>query len=258
MVNAPAGTVSRCRRHPVKSLQGIEEPQLDITVEGVVGDRSRGVVDVGTGHLLSAKRTAALLLATADDRAITLPDGSVVAYEDPDVDDRLSDWLGRPVHLAALDEAGARSFEMTFDPPNDDAEYYEIPAPPGTFLDSAPVHLVTSATLSHVEAERPDLDWDVRRFRPNLVLDVGGPGFVENSWVGQKLRVGGVVLRVVGPTVRCAMPLRAQPGGLERQPDLFKAMETLNTAYPNHLGAYAEVVTAGMVNIGDPVSIDLA
>ncbi|MBA3281966.1 MAG: MOSC domain-containing protein [Acidimicrobiia bacterium] len=228
-----------------------------MTLEGVVGDRSRGVVDAATGHLMSAKRTAALLHGSADDRAMTLPDGSVVAYDDPDADDRLSAWLGRPVHLAALHEAGTRSFEMTFDPPNDDAEYYEIPAPPGTFLDSAPVHLVTTATLRHVEAERPDLDWDVRRFRPNLVLDVDGPGFVENSWVDRELHVGGAALRVVGPTVRCAMPLRAQPGGLERQPDLFKAMETLNTVHPNHLGAYAEVVTPGRVAVGDPVSLDL-
>jgi len=211
MDTTPGGNVTRCRRHPVKSLQGIEESRLDITTEGVVGDRSRGLVDVATGHLLSAKRTAALLHGSADDRGVTLPDGSVVAYDDPDVDDRLSAWLGRPVHLAALDEAGARSFEMTFDPPNDDAEYYEIPAPPGTFLDSAPVHLVTTATLRHVEAVRPNLDWDVRRFRPNLVLDVDGPGFVEGSWVDRELRVGGAVLRVVGPTVRCAMPCGPSP-----------------------------------------------
>lgn len=39
-------------------------------------------------------------------------------------------------------------YEMTFDPPNDDAEYYEIPTPPGTFLDLAAAHLMSSATLA--------------------------------------------------------------------------------------------------------------
>ena len=30
---------------------------------------------------------------------------------------------------------------MTFDPPNDDAEYYEIPAPADTFLDLSLIHI---------------------------------------------------------------------------------------------------------------------
>ena len=48
--------------------------------------------------------------------------------------------------------------------------------------------------------------------------------------------MGDVVLTVDSPTVRCAMPLRAQPGGIEREPGLFKAMSELNEAFPNHLG----------------------
>ena len=60
-------------------------------------------------------------------------------------------------------------------------EYVDIPAPAGSFLDFAPVHLVTTATLEGCQAQRPDLDWDVRRFRPNLVIDVDGPPFVEND-----------------------------------------------------------------------------
>jgi uncharacterized protein YcbX len=61
---------------------------------------------------------------------------------------------------------------MTFDPPNEDAEVFDIPAPAGTLLDLTPVHFLSSATLGACEAARPDLDWDVRRFRPNLVLDL--------------------------------------------------------------------------------------
>src|SRR4051812_4569238 len=125
------GIVSELWRYPVKSFQGLTAEALEVTAGGVSGDRAWGLVDPETGHLLSAKRIAALLLATADDEAITLPDGGRLSLTapDPDLDDRLSAWLGRPVHLAGDAEAGERSFEMTFDPPNDDAEYYEIPAP---------------------------------------------------------------------------------------------------------------------------------
>lgn len=249
-----AGTVAGCFRYPVKSMQGVAEATLELVEGGVVGDRTRALVDPATGHLMAAKRTAALLEAAATDDAIALPDGTVVPVDAPHADDALSTWLGRPVHLARLDEAGQRSFEMTFDPPNDDAEYYEIPAPPGTFLDSAHVHLVSTATLRGCAEARPDLDWDVRRFRPNVVVDLGGPAFAEQDWIGREVRVGDAVLHVDGPTVRCAMPLRAQPGGIRREPGLFQAMNELNEAHPNHLGLYCSVVTPGRVSVGDEVT----
>jgi uncharacterized protein YcbX len=253
-VTEPAGTVSELRRYPVKSLQGVSLPVVDVGEGGVAGDRSWGLVDPETGHLLSAKRVSALLMGSADQDGITLPDGTHVAFGDAGADDALTAWLGRPVHLAGRDEAGERSFEMTFDPPNDDSEYYEIPAPPGTFLDSAHVHLVTTATLRGCAEARPDLDWDVRRFRPNVVVDMGGPAFVEQAWIGGEVRVGEVVLHVDSPAVRCAMPLRAQPG-LEREPKLFEAMSDLNEQFPNHLGIYCSVVAPGSVSVGDPVTV---
>ncbi|MCU1369413.1 MAG: domain containing protein [Ilumatobacteraceae bacterium] len=253
--SAPIGTVSACWRYPVKSLQGSTAEQLVIDPSGVGGDRTHAVIDPESGHLLSAKRVKALFDGFATDERITLPDGQVLRFDDPAMDDVLSTWLGRRVHLAEQEEAGERSFEMTFDPPDDEAEYYEIPAPAGTFLDLAPLHVVTTATLAGCAAARPDLDWDVRRFRPNLVLDVDVPPFGEQAWVGQQVAIGDVVITVDSPTVRCAMPLRAQPGGIERQPGLFKAMSELNEAFPNHLGLYCSVVEPGTVSLGDPVSL---
>ena len=38
----------------------------------------------------------------------------------------LSAWLGREVRLVASDPTTAVSYEMTFDPPDDDAEYFAI------------------------------------------------------------------------------------------------------------------------------------
>ncbi|WP_426573506.1 MOSC domain-containing protein [Aquihabitans sp. McL0605] len=254
-MSSPIGSVAACWRYPVKSLQGFPAARVSIEAPGVRGDREHAVIDTETGHLLSAKRLAALLQGSATDERVTFPDGQVLLLDDPAVDEVLGSWLGRPVHLASLDEAGERSYEMTFDPPDDTAEYYEIPAPPGSFLDLAPVHVVTLATLAGCAAARPDLDWDVRRFRPNLVLDVDLPPFAEQEWVGRRLAVGGVTLSVDSPTVRCAMPLRAQPGGIEREPGLFKAMGELNESFPNHLGLYCSVAEPGDVATGDPVAL---
>jgi len=250
------GTVDECWRYPVKSMQGMREEAIVILAGGVEGDRARAVLDVGTGRILSAKQLGELLMAHLSGGTIELPGSGTVDLDDPAVDERLSGWLGRPVRLAAPAAGEQRSYQMTFDPPDDGADYYDIPAPTGTFLDLAPVHLLTRGTLDGCAARRPELDWDVRRFRPNLVLEVDGEPFAENRWCGRSILIGDEVrLDVMQATVRCAMPLRAQPG-LVRQPGLFAALNQLNPSLPNHLGVYAQVSTPGRVSEGDTVSLD--
>jgi uncharacterized protein len=253
-VNA-VGTVAQCWRYPVKSMQGEPRGELSITAAGVDGDRAWAVIDVAANRILSAKRTGALLGARAHDGAIELPDGSTIALGDPDASLALSRWLTRDVRLARPRPGEQLAYQMTFDPPNDDAEYFDIPSPEGSFVDLAPLHLVTTATLAGCAAARPDLDWDVRRFRPNLVIDLDGEAFCEDRWSGQAIQVGTqAVLEVVQPTVRCAMPLRAQPG-LQRRPRLFSALNELNAPFPNHLGVYARVQTPGQIRVDDPVML---
>lgn len=249
------GTVEACWRHPVKSFQGFPVDAIEVDPRGVDLDRAWGVVDVASGRLLTAKRTGALLEATATDRSVTLPTGETFAIDDPAVHAALSAWLGREVRLLSPAEAGDVAYEMTFDPPNEDAEVFDIPAPPGTLLDLTPIHLISRSTLDACAAARPELDWDVRRFRPNLVLDLAVEPWEEQAWVGRDLALGTAVLRVTMPMVRCAMPLRAQPGGLERQPELFRALSDLNQAHPNHLGMCCDVIEPGRIAVGDPVTL---
>jgi uncharacterized protein len=256
------GTVSECWRYPVKSFKGMRVDQIEVRSDRVAGDRAHAVFDTESGTVLSAKRVSRLLEAYADDASVRLPDGVVVSFGAPEMDEVLSSWLGRDVTLLEADESDSMSYEMTFDPPDDSAEYVEIPLPDGSFVDLSPLHVVAQATLEACRASRSELDWDVRRFRPNLVIDSPGDAFVEDSWVPHRLQLGATcVLRVLQPTVRCAMPLRAQPAGpgdgpaLARQPELFAAMNDLHEASPNHLGIYAEVDVPGVVSVGDPVTL---
>lgn len=259
-------TISELWRYPVKSLQGHTAGALEVTAAGVTGDRRWGIVPTDAERVLSAKRVPELLDATVDGDTIVCPNGTRVAVDDPEVHEVLSAWLGQPVQLRSTSDPGATdglAYDMTFDPPDDSAEVFAIPVPPGTFLDLAPIHLLTTATLRGCAVARPGLNWDVRRFRPNVVVDVEGPAFVEDTWAGRELQLGEVVLRVTQPTVRCAMPLRAQPapthgaGGapLARQPELHDALVALNPTFPNHLGVYAEVVRPGTVHVGDTVHL---
>lgn len=256
------GTVAQCWRYPVKSMQGAQTTVVGVGSHGVAGDRAHALADTTTGKVLSAKSVPALLEAVATDSEIRLPDGTVVSLDSSERDAVLSAWLGRPVELLSLEQSVDLSYEMTFDPPDDDAEYFDIPLPEYGFVDLAPLHIIASGTLAACESARPDLDWDVRRFRPNLVVDHDGGLFGEDAWVGARVRLGGeCIVSIQQPTVRCAMPLRAQPAlgdrpALARRPELFAAMNELHTAHPNHLGVYVDVVVPGRVAVGDPVTTE--
>jgi hypothetical protein len=246
------GYVDELYRYPVKSMQGLGVSSFQLNHLGIDDDRSRALIDVATGKLMSAKRWSKILCAVADDVGITLPDGTQRPYGAADLDEVLSSWLGREVALRHVEPDVEVSYEMTFDPPNDEADMFEIPAPPGSFLDLAPLHLVSRQTLQESENACPELNWDVRRFRPNLVVDASGlVSFGEDAWCGRSLRIGSAIVEALQPTVRCAMPLRAQPG-LEAQPSLFKALDDIHA---NHLGIYLSVVTPGEIKVGDGVEM---
>lgn len=247
------GSIAECWRYPIKSFQGVSLNEMAIGAAGPIGDREWGIVSADGINILSAKSTKELLAGRCTDETLTLPDGRsfALASGDVELDAALSDWLGRPVRLARPAEVDRVRYEMSFGPPDAPTETREVSTPAGVFVDWGHLHLVTTATLNGAAAARPDLDWDVRRFRPNLLLDVEGPPFVEQTWMGRELTVGDVRIRIDKVTVRCAMPLRAQPDGLEPQPKLFRAMKELNEEQPNHLGVYASVIEPGLVSVGD-------
>lgn len=96
--------------------------------------------------------------------------------------------------------------------------------PSGTFFDLAPVHLVTTATINRLRELAPQSRFEVRRFRPNLVVEspTGASGFVENDWIGRTLAIGDEVrLNITGPCPRCVMTTLAQ-GDLPKDPGILR------------------------------------
>jgi uncharacterized protein YcbX len=61
--------------------------------------------------------------------------------------------------------------------------------PARTFFDYETVHLVASSTLEHLQSAYPQGRFDVRRFRPNLVIGLDGEPFIAN-WKGRSVTVG--------------------------------------------------------------------
>lgn len=124
--------------------------------------------------------------------------------------------------------------------------------PAGTFFDCAVVHLLTTATLDRLSELYPQGRFEVRRFRPNIVVqpDAGESGFIENSWVGQSLAIGDEVrLSITGSCGRCVMTTLAQ-GDLPRDPGILRT-----AAQHNHVqvGVYSAVLRGGTIRRGDAV-----
>jgi uncharacterized protein YcbX len=268
------GRATELWRYPVKSMQGEQVSSLEVSSGGVVGDRGFGLVDVTTGRLLSAKAVPELFDARARAQGepgygvvITLPDGSEVSSADADADAALSGWLGRAVSLRRSDDGSlgdSIEFELRFDPTDDEGDLVPWPARSGSFLDSAPVHLLSVASLATMADCAPDTAWDVRRFRPNVLIDAAeGDGFVEDGWIGHDLEVGsaGVAIRVHKACGRCAMPNRAQPalvGGPTERPALTRdigVFRALNAEHGNDLGVYADVVAGGPIAVADEIRL---
>lgn len=243
-------------RYPVKSMQGGAVDHVDLRADGVDGDRQWGVVDVETGKVLSAKRWPALLEATAaltrdGEVVITLPDGTECGSDDPATHGALSAWLGREVRLTRPSPTGGTPYELTMDPTDDSSEPWDFATPPGSFVDVAHAHLLTTGSLAAMQGARPAATWDVHRFRPTALVATGDDDFVEDRWVGGQLRIGEATLDVFMATPRCAMPGRGQPThGLERDKSV---LTTLRDRHDNNLGVYASVVRPGPISVGDSV-----
>jgi uncharacterized protein len=289
-------TVVSLWRYPVKSMQGEQLDGAELTPTGVVGDRAYAVVDDATGKVASAKHprkwarlldcAAAFVAAPQPDAPpppvrITLPGGDEVTSDDPAVDERLSEMLGRPVHLESvasehptLEElwpaidglAPAEFIQSTAVASDEDADTVSditmgLAAPPGTFFDLSTLHLITTATLDRLTALAPGSRFDVRRYRPNVVVGTDDDGFVENGWQGRTVHLGADAEAAVDlATMRCVMTTLAQsdlPGDREtlRAIARHNRIEIPGLGHWACAGVYARVTQTGAVRVGDPVAV---
>jgi uncharacterized protein YcbX len=231
---AAVGIVSDLWRFPVKSFGGERARRAFVGPFGILGDRRCAVVDA-EGNPLTARRAHALLgfrAGCADAEAgegvhVTTPEGWELPWDDPGVADEVARAVGHPVSLV-------RSAMGVHD--------------------AAPVHLLTSASLTAAQAWVGGEEIDRRRFRANLVLELDDPEpFAEAGWVGSSLALGdgGPVLQVVSPTERCAITT-FDPDTLERD---NRVLAGLARDRENLFGVYARVARPGWARVGATVTL---
>ena len=291
------GRVAEVWRFPVKSMLGEQLDRVEITAGGVVGDRSWALVDVEDGKVVSAKnprkwgRMLEMRASYLDEPqsrgpvrevAVELPDGTVVRSDEPGADEALSAFLGRDVRLTSVAPASTVMEEAWPDveglAPESFIARTRIPtpvpedvvsdiamamaAPAGTFFDLTVLHLLTTSTLDELARRQPEGAWDVRRYRPNVLVETyDGEGFVENGWVGRRLSLGrAAAMQVVLPTMRCIMTTLAQED-LPRDPSLLRTVAAANRLEIPNLGTwacagvYGDAAAPGIVSVGDAVRV---
>ncbi len=272
-------------------MAGDHFSSLPVDAGGVVGDRGWAIRDEVRGGIRGAKKIAGLMRLHAryvaepvpgsppPDIEITAPDGQRVCSDDDAVHERLSQVLDHPVTLCPLRPAS--DLDHYRRGPPDDADFEgelrsifgrqpdeplptfeglpldvlaEFESPPGTYFDAFPIHLVTDRSLQTLATVAADSRFDVRRFRPNLVVAVDRyveGDFPERDWIGRTLRVGDVELDLVAACPRCIMVTR-ELAELPEDTDVLRAI--VGRAEQN-VGIYATVRRPGALDVGAPVTL---
>jgi uncharacterized protein YcbX len=182
--------------------------------------------------------------------AIELPDGSAATD-----DAALSAWLGRRIELRRADPGTDVNYEIALTDESDDvgdtAPWVEWTGPRGSFHDSTKtqVSLVTEGSMR---------TWDVRRFRPNVV--VTGDDGTEERFVGGEVRIGTSRFTVPKQIDRCVMTTRPQPasdlgGAIDRD---LSVLKTINAERATHLAIAMLVAETGTITLGDQVTTDIS
>lgn len=289
------GAVAGLWRFPVKSMQGEQLEQAELTARGLVGDRAYALIDNETGKVVSAKSVRLfpdLLFCQATfldpprsgaeppPVRITLPNGTTVVSDSSDSDRALSAYFRRDVRLARsapedftidqyhpdVEGVGPEARRDTVEEQKLGSAFFaaaglDSPVPVGAFFDLFPVSVLTTSTLERLNELRPETQFDQRRFRMNLIVRANEPGFVENGWVGRELVIGdGVRLIVALSDPRCVMTTLAQ-GDLAADSGVLRTLaqhNKLKIADEGEFpcaGAYAVVNGHGTIRISDPVSV---
>jgi uncharacterized protein YcbX len=250
-------------RYPVKSMAGEEVAEAFVGYSGVYGDRCYAFRDAAARKgfpYLNANAQQSMLLYRprfrhperaaappnlAEAQAIApgvthanpepgdlaldvlTPGGKVLAVDDPELLEMLGEGL-RGEHRLAL----VRSDRA--------------------LTDCRPVSLVSLQTVRQIEGE-VGFPLDKRRFRANVYLDLSAnEGFVEDGWVGRRLRIGSrAVVAVLERDPRCKMiSLDPETGG--HDPEVLRKVAQAHEAFA---GVYCAVLSEGLVKKGDAVEV---
>jgi uncharacterized protein YcbX len=265
------GMVVSIWRYPVKSMLGEELNSSYVTERGLIGDRAYALIDQKTGKVASAKnpkkwgklfdfRSVFIdppqVVENIPSVRITFPDGTHIFSDQNNIDYTLSKVLDQDVRLmrASLERPSYEEYWPDIDGLAQREKVTDETMPSQTFFDLAVIHLLTTSTINRLRELYPEGRFEVRRFRPNIVIESasGEKDFIENLWMGKKIMIGeDIVLRITGPCTRCVMTTLSQ-GDLPKDLGILRTIARYNKV---NAGVYASVQRGGTIRRGDLVRL---
>jgi uncharacterized protein YcbX len=226
------GRVVAVFRYPVKSMAAEPVENVDVSWHGLSGDRRWAFVRPD----LPSNGFPWLTLRQRNDlndyhprwTDPACPDTSAVTVRTP----AAAEFEVTAPALAAELGAGVRVMKLDR----------------GTF-DTLPLSVITTQTVNGLGALL-GTEVNVRRFRPNLVVEAfGAVAYPEDGWVGRTLTVGTAWMRVDARDKRCVV-INVDPVTGRRDPAVLRAVTGHRDTC---LGVYGSTLRPGRVAVGDPV-----
>ena len=208
--------VAELWRYPVKSLAGETLNVVEMSADGIPGDRVVQVYDA-EGRIVTA-RTASRLLGL---KTALGPTGEPLVNGRP--------W-GAPDVAAAIEAAAGVGARLVR---NDGPDRFDV----------LPLLVATDGAVNALGLDR-------RRFRPNILV-AGVNGLAEREWPGRRARIGEAIIGFKKLRGRCVMTTY-DPDTLEHDPTVLRRIvEEMG----GRLALDSYVVRGGRIALGDPVEL---
>ena len=235
------GRISAIYRYPIKSMAGESLDAARLGWHGIEGDRRfafRRLHDKSGFPWLSASKLPELLLykpfgidsssAEALPTHVRTPDGQELELRSDELRQEISSRYGGDVELMNLKHG---------------------------IFDEASLSIISRGTV-HFIGQESNRDLDIRRFRPNVLIErESAEPFAEDKSVGHTLIFGeqndGAAVRVTMKDERCVM-VNFDPDTAEKDSEVMKTIVRLKG---NYAGVYGTVVRAGELRVGQVVTL---
>lgn len=240
--NMNLGRISAIYRYPVKSMAGELLDVAQLGWHGIEGDRRlafRRLNDRSNFPWLTAGKLPQLILykpfrldanGAELPTHVRTPDGSEYELHSRELREEIAKRHGSDVEMMNLK---------------------------GGIFDEAAISVITTSTVQCIERES-GREVDLRRFRPNVVIETHGAGpFAEDTWVGRRMMFGEgndcAAVKVYMKDERCVM-VNLDPETAEKDVRVMRTVVRLNQ---NYAGGYGTVTRAGELRVGQVVSLSV-
>jgi MOSC domain-containing protein len=238
----------------VKSLRLVQTERAELTQRGIAGDRAFVVLDARNQVATLRKHGwMAQVGSRYDPRSglleLELPDGDTIGGTVEEDGTQTVVLFGRILRGTVVAGPWAEALSAIAGAP-----MRLLRVEDGAAQDAHPVSMLGQESVEEL-ARRSGLDEvpDPRRFRNTLLVEGCRP-HAEDEWIGERVRAGDAVLRVIERDPRCSLTTR-NPNTGRRDLDTLRLIAGYRPLMDGEIcfGVYAEVEQPGMVAVGDLV-----